>query len=163
MTRPAAPKRTPMQTTTETNYHYPLAPRGTRSALRLGLRDRAEQFQIWLLEGQLAKVLEVVERLPSALADLLSIVANPAANLNVRFGASAVFERHAGSAALQALVPALGMLAGHGDARVRADACHFLGLSGAPAAAKYLEARLDDPDTEVREIAAESLQALPTQ
>jgi HEAT repeat protein len=139
------------------SFGYPLAAHTTREALRLGMRDRAEQFQIWLFEGQLKRVLEVVERMPAALADLLPIVANPEADMNVRFGASAVFERYAGSTVLKALVPALGMLTGHGDARVRADACHFLGLSAAPEAKRYLEARLDDPDDEVREIASESL------
>jgi HEAT repeat protein len=143
-------------------FDYPMAARPTREALRLGMRDRAEQFQIWLLEGQLKHVLEVVERLPAALADLLPIVANPEANMNVRFGASAVLERYADSPALQALVPTLGMLAGHGDVRVRADACHLLGLTGTQKAIKYLEARLDDPDDEVREIAAESLDELKT-
>lgn len=140
------------------SFGYPLAAQGTREALRLGMRDRAEQFQIWLFEGQLKRVLEVVERMPAALADLLPIVANPEADMNVRFGASAVFERYAGSPALKALVPALGMLTGHGDARVRADACHFLGLSAAAEAMRYLEARLDDPDAEVREIAKESIE-----
>ncbi|MEW6293467.1 MAG: HEAT repeat domain-containing protein [Pseudomonadota bacterium] len=144
------------------NDHYPIASDATRAALRASLRDRAEQFQIWLLEGQLKSVLAVVERLPKALADLLPIVANPEANLNVRFGASAVLERYANTPALQALVPALGMLAGHGDARVRADACHLLGLSGTREAIKYLAARSDDPDAEVREIAAESLEELAT-
>jgi len=144
------------------SYGYPIAGDATRAALRASLRDRAEQFQIWLLEGQLKSVLAVVERFPKALADLLPIVANPEANLNVRFGASAVLERYAGTSALQALVPALGMLAGHGDARVRADACHLLGLSGSNAAIKYLEARRDDPDAEVREIVAESLEELET-
>lgn len=141
-------------------FDYPQAARATREALRLGMRDRAAQFQIWLLEGQLKRVLEVVDRLPSALADLLPIVANPQANLNVRFGASAVFERYAGSPALQALIPTFGLLTGHGDARVRADACHFLGLAAAPEARRFLEARLEDPDAEVREIAAESLEDL---
>lgn len=145
------------------NHGYPTASRQTRESLRLSLRDRAEQFQIWLLEGQLARVNEVVDRLPAALADLLPIVANPEANMNVRFGASAVLERHAGRASLKALVPALGMLTGHGDARVRADACHILGLSGSVGAIKYLEARRDDPDAEVREIVAESLQELQPQ
>jgi hypothetical protein len=143
-------------------FDYPMAARGTREALRLSLRDRAEQFQIWLLEGQLKRVLDVVDRLPVTLADLLPIIANPEANMNVRFGASAVFERHAGNAGLKALVPALGMLTGHGDARVRADACHILGLSGAADAVRYLEARSDDPDAEVREIALESLDELKT-
>lgn len=144
------------------NFDYPTAAAATREALRLGMRDRVEQFQIWLLEGQLRSVLAVVERIPKALADLLPIIANPEANMNVRFGASAVLERHAATPALQALVPALGMLASHGDARVRADACHLLGLSGTLAAIKYVEARLDDPDAEVREIAAESLEELKT-
>jgi HEAT repeat protein len=144
------------------NHGYPIAGDTTRAALRASLRDRAEQFQIWLLEGQLKSVLAVVERFPKALADLLPIVANPEANLNVRFGASAVLERYAGNPALQALVPALGMLTGHGDARVRADACHLLGLSGSGTAIKYLEARRDDPDAEVREIVAESLEELQT-
>jgi hypothetical protein len=144
------------------SFGYPLAAHGTREALRLGMRDRAEQFQIWLFEGQLKRVLEVVERMPAALADLLPVVANPDADMNVRFGASAVFERYAGSTALKALLPALGMLTGHGDARVRADACHFLGLSGATDAIRFLETRLDDPDAEVREIATESLAELNT-
>lgn len=138
-------------------FDYPQAGAATRAALRASLRDRAEQFAIWLLEGQLKRVNEVVDRLPAALADLLPIIANPQANLNVRFGASAVFERHAGSAALQALVPALGLLTGHGDPRVRADACHLLGLSSSAKALPYLEARRDDPDAEVREIVADSL------
>ena len=142
------------------NHHYPIASDATRVALRASLRDRAEQFQIWLLEGRLKSVLAVVERLPKALADLLPIVANPEANLNVRFGASAVLERYANTPALQALVPALGMLAGHGDARVRADACHLLGLSGTREAIKHLEARRNDPDAQVREIVAESLEEL---
>jgi HEAT repeat protein len=142
------------------NHGYPLAADATREALRLGMRDRAEQFQIWLLEGQLKSVLAIIEKTPRALADLLPILANPEANLNVRFGAGAAFERHAGSPALKALVPALGIMAGHGDARVRADACHVLGMSASPEAIKYLEPRLDDPDAEVREIAAEGLEEL---
>jgi len=144
------------------NHDYPIASDATRAVLRASLRDRAEQFQIWLLEGQLKSVLAVIERLPKTLADLLPIVANPEANLNVRCGASAVLERYAKTPALQALVPTLGMLAGHGDARVRADACHLLGLSGARDAIEYLEARRDDPDAEVREIVAESLAELQT-
>lgn len=144
-------------------FDYPLASDATRALLRASLRDRAEQFAIWLLEGQLKSVLAVVEKFPKALADLLPIVANPEANMNVRFGASAVLERYAGKPPLQALVPALGVLAGHGDHRVRADACHILGLSGTPEAIKYLEARLDDPDAEVREIAAEGLEELNPQ
>ena len=141
-------------------FDYPLAADATRALLRASLRNRTEQFQIWLLEGQLRQVISVVDQQPKALADLLPIVANPETNMNVRFGASAVLERYAGQAALHALVPALGLLTGHGDARVRADACHLLGLSGSTSAINYLEARRGDPDAEVREIAVESLEEL---
>lgn len=142
-------------------FGYPLAAESTRALLRASLRDRAEQFQIWLLEGQMQKVLATIERQPTALADLLPIIARPEAPLNVRFGAQAVLERHAGTPAYAALIPALGLLSGHGDARVRADACHLLGLSRNPRARPYLEARRDDPDPDVREIVAESLAGLP--
>ena len=145
------------------NFGYPVASASTRALLRASLRDRVEQFQIWLLEGRIQDVFAVVARMPAALADLLPIVANPEANLNVRFGAAAVLERYARTPALQALIPALGMLTGHGDPRVRADACHLLGLTVSPAAIKYLEARRDDPDPDVREIVAESLAELQTQ
>jgi HEAT repeat protein len=77
--------------------------------------------------------------------------------MNVRFGAGAVFEHFAGRPALQDLVARLGDLAGHADARVRADACHYLGLSGSALARPYLEPRLTDSSAEVREIAADSL------
>ena len=144
-------------------FSYPSAARATREALRLSLRDRVEQFQIWLLEGQLKQVNELIDRIPAALADLLPIVANPEANMNVRFGASAVLERHSGKDSLRALIPTLGLLAAHGDARVRADACHLLGLSASPKAIPYLEGRREDPDAEVREIVAESLDTLHAQ
>lgn len=142
---------------------YPLASPRLREELKLRMRGMADYFHVLLKEGGLARVLEAVQRQPAALAELLPIVANPKASINVRLGASVVFEQHAGAAALRALVPALGMLAMHGDARVRADACHFLGLAGAPEAAAYLEPRLADENGEVREIAAESLDALNNQ
>jgi HEAT repeat protein len=149
-----------------TSWHsYPLAALATREALVLRSRTTnaaalADHFHILLAEGALPRVIEAVGRQPETLAPLLPIIANPEAAMNVRLGASVVFERYAGSLALRALVPRLGELAAHPDARVRADACHFLGLSGAPEAVRYLEPRLADTDGEVREIAAESLEAL---
>jgi HEAT repeat protein len=50
----------------------------------------------------------------------------------------------------------------HADARVRADACHLLSLTQAEAARPWLQADLQDVDEDVREIAAESLLALPS-
>jgi HEAT repeat protein len=79
----------------------------------------------------------------------------------VRIGVGAVFEEFAGSASLAEVVPELGALCRSDEAQVRADACHYLGLSGAAEARPHVRDLLDDPDEEVREIAAESLAMLP--
>ena len=102
----------------------------------------------------------MIEAEPALLAAVLPIVGNVDASLNVRLGAGVLFETFAGTEALAALISPLGALSQHEDARVRADACHYLGLSGAVAARPWLDARLADEDADVREIAAESLQAL---
>jgi HEAT repeat protein len=101
-----------------------------------------------------------IEAEPALLAAVLPIVGNVDASLNVRLGAGVLLEHFAGSD-LRALLPRLGELSQHADARVRADACHYLGLTGDAAARPWLEARLDD-DADVREIAAESLENLPS-
>ena len=121
----------------------------------------SDYFHILLMEGGLRTVVDLVEARPALLAELLPIVANPEASMNVRFGASAVIERFAATPALQALVPRLGGLTRHDDARVRADACHYLGLARSRDARPFLEALLTDSSAEVREIAADGVAELP--
>lgn len=120
--------------------------------------DMSDAFHDLLKTGGLDQVLELIAAQPDRLADLLPIVGNPEASINVRIGAGVVFETHAGTPALLALMPALGQLSNHTDARVRADACHYLGMVGKPAR-HWLEARLDDPDRDVREIAHDEIAA----
>lgn len=120
----------------------------------------ADYFHELLKEARLPRLLELLREDGARLAHLLPIVANPEASLNVRLGAGAALEDFAATPAFAALVPALGGLARHADARVRADACHNLGLSGAADARPWLRERLDDADAEVREIARDSLEAL---
>lgn len=120
----------------------------------------ADYFHILLMEGGLKKVIEIVDARPELLADLLPIVGNPDASMNVSLGASAVFERYAGKEPLRVLVMKLGKLSEHADARVRADACHYLGLSGSPLARTFLEPRLQDDSADVREIAQDGLAEL---
>ena len=122
----------------------------------------ADWFHTLLKEGQLPKVQAMIEAEPGSLAAVLPIVGNVEASLNVRLGAGVLFEEFAGSDALRALLPRLGELSQHADARVRADACHYLGLSADSAARGWLEDRLADDDADVREIATESLQAIST-
>ncbi|WP_310447298.1 HEAT repeat domain-containing protein [Thiobacillus sp.] len=120
----------------------------------------ADWFHVLLKEGQLPKAQAMIEAAPTLLAAVLPIVGNIDASLNVRLGAGVLLEEFAGSDTLRALLPRLGELSQHADARVRADACHYLGLTGDAAAKPWLDARLDDEDADVREIAAESVQAL---
>lgn len=120
----------------------------------------ADWFHQLLKEGQLPRAQAAIEADPALLAAVLPIVGNVDASLNVRLGAGALLEQFAGSAALRALLPRLGELSQHPDARVRADACHYLGLTADAAAKPWLEARVGDDDADVREIAADGLQAL---
>jgi hypothetical protein len=120
----------------------------------------ADWFHLLLKEGQLPKAQAMIEADPSLLAAVLPIVGNIDASLNVRLGAGVLLEEFAGSDTLRALLPRLGELSQHADARVRADACHYLGLTGDVAARVWLEARESDEDADVREIAVESLQAI---
>lgn len=120
----------------------------------------ADYFHLLLKEGQLPRAQALIEADPTLLAAMLPIVGNVDASLNVRLGAGVLLENFAGSDTLRALLPRLGELSQHPDARVRADACHYLGLTGDAAAKSWLDARLDDDDADVREIAAESLDSL---
>lgn len=121
----------------------------------------ADYFHLLLKEGQMKRVLEILHAEPDQLVAVLPIIGNVDASLNVRLGAGVLLEAFAHSAALEALVPRLGELSAHVDPRVRADATHYLGLTGSAAGRGWLEARLTDEDADVREIAAESLAALP--
>jgi len=122
----------------------------------------ADWFHLLLKEGQLPRAQALIEADPALLAAVLPIVGNVEASLNVRLGAGVLLEEFAGSDTLRALLPRLGELSQHADARVRADACHYLGLTGDEAARPWLDARTADEDADVREIAAESLQAIRT-
>ena len=94
------------------------------------------------------------------LKPLLAIVANPEANISVRLGVSALLEAYANTPELQVLLQQLAELTFHADHRVRADACHLLGLTGSATARTYVAACLNDANEEVREIAQEAMQVL---
>lgn len=121
----------------------------------------ADWFHMLLKQGQLPRAQAMIEVEPALLAAVLPIVGNVDASLNVRLGAGVLLETFAGSDTLRTLLPHLGTLSQHADARVRADACHYLGLTGEAAARPWLDARIADDDADVREIAAESLDRLP--
>lgn len=114
-----------------------------------------------LISGGLGRAIDYVAERPSQrLSALLPLVSDPEKPIQVKLGATALFEEYEASEALRAMLPELGDLSRHADARVRTDACHLLGLSGDQAARPLLERALSDGDGEVREVASESLAAL---
>lgn len=110
--------------------------------------------------GQIAQAIALVERDTDQAQALVHLLGDPEAALQVRLGASAVLEHFQNSDTLRRQVPALTALTEHPDARIRADACHTLTLSGAPAVRSVLEARRNDSDATVREIVTDGLAAL---
>jgi hypothetical protein len=90
---------------------------------------------------------------------LVALLDDAAASMAVRLGIGAVLESLQGSTATHAMIPGLGAMTRSADARLRADACHFLALIGTAQTLPYFEGCLGDDDAEVREIAAEALAA----
>lgn len=117
-------------------------------------------FDHLLVTGSRHQVESMVRTQPSRLRALVELVADPDTGINARVGVGAVFESLADSGLLGTVVPALGTLTDAEDPRVRADACHFLGLTASPEAIPYLLARRDDENADVRDIVGESLALL---
>jgi hypothetical protein len=113
-----------------------------------------------LKQGSYKQAVAFIEADTQRLKPLLAIIADPRAKIGIRLGVSALLEAHANTPALQNLLPQLADLTRHADHRVRADACHLLGLTGSAAARTHVEACLKDTNEEVREIAAEAMEKL---
>lgn len=129
--------------------------RATRSTT-----GRGDYLVDLLASGGIGPALDLVRRHSEYLDALIPRVAVVDSPLQVRVGIGAIIEHLQGSKELAARVEPLAALTEHGDARVRADACHYLALTRSPAAVPHVRGLLDDADAEVREIAAESLAAL---
>jgi len=112
--------------------------------------------------GQLDTATAACRRSPALLPPLLALAGDLETPFAVRVGVGAVLEQLGEEGRLHDLVDGIAVLADNGQAQVRADAAHFLGLTGATAAREPLTRLLDDPDPEVREIATESLATLET-
>lgn len=119
--------------------------------------DLSSHFNALLSSGKAGEVRARIQREPATLQAVLELLANARTPLSGRVGIGVVMEDLAGSAILQQQVDALGKISQHPDARVRADACYYLGLSGADRARPYLQARLQDQDAAVQEVAADAL------
>jgi len=111
-----------------------------------------------LLENQkLQDALQLVRNDPSQLSILVDLVGDLETPMGVRIGVSAMFEELAEEGQLAPALPQLAELTRASEPQVRADAAHYLGLINTPEARDLLQPLLKDADSEVREIASESL------
>lgn len=114
-----------------------------------------------LEQGQLDTVIAACLRQPALLQPLLALAADIETPFAVRIGVGAVIEDLGPRGHLANAVKDIAQLLGHSEhQQIRADAAHFLGLSGSTAAIGELQRLLQDGDAEVREIAADSLEIL---
>lgn len=113
-----------------------------------------------LESGQISEVTDFLTRHAHHFDKLLTLLADADAKINLRIGVSAVVELLEGSPLLAANVTTLAKYSAHESPALRADVCHFLSLTHSAEAIPVLEDRLEDYDGSVREIVAESLEAL---
>lgn len=117
-------------------------------------------FSAQLSTGRAAEVTERIRKEPSSMQILMDYLGDPRTALSVKIGIGVVMEDFAGTDLLRQQIPGLGKLSRHKQAGIRADACHYLGLTGDKAAVPYLQACLQDKDEEVKEVAAEALEEI---
>ena len=111
-----------------------------------------------LLEtNRLADAVKQVTDDPRHLAGLLLQLGEADTPMAVKIGIGALLEELGKTPLIEAATAPLLTLLASENPQVRADAAHYLSLTGDPATIAALERLLDDADAEVREIAAESL------
>jgi thiol-disulfide isomerase/thioredoxin len=125
-------------------------------------KGMAEYFAQLLKDGDLKKALSLIMQDTARLDALVLLLGNPDTDLHVRVGIGAIMEHLQGSDLLRRKIEDLTALTRHRDARIRSDACHYLSLTQSRAAVPAVRALLNDPDTDVREVARDSLSALET-
>jgi hypothetical protein len=133
---------------------------GRLRELARGVNDEAV-FDGWLLDtlkaGHRQKFESLVRREPHRILALARLMQNPEASMAVRLGIGAILEELHGTGLTEALVPALGGMLAADDRLLRADACHFLTLIGGEGVRPLMQARLNDHDAEIRDMAEEWL------
>lgn len=109
---------------------------------------------------ELDQAISSLQQHPERLGALITTLGDKDLPMVVKIGIGAIIEGFGHTEALTKCVPELVDLSRSEDPGTRADACHYLGLTGSLDAVPVLENLLDDTDRHVREIAEESLEEL---
>jgi hypothetical protein len=99
---------------------------------------------------------------PERLGELIATLEDKDLPMVVKIGIGAVIEEFEHSESLKQCIPELIELTRSEDPATRADACHYLGLTGSREVIPSLEGLLHDKDRHVREIAKETIEDLNT-
>lgn len=122
-----------------------------------GLSEYLEEV---LSEGKIEYANKLVQRYPQALENVIDLMADPQAKINVRLGVGVIIEDMAVSEEFKAVIPRLIKYLSNDDARIRGDACHYLSLTKDVSYVPAIKKLLSDENEEVREIAQDSLDEL---
>ena len=125
--------------------------------------DISSLFNSLLSTGKAVEVSARIQREPKHMQAIMDLLGSADTKLSSLIGIGVVMEDFAGTPLLQQYTSQLGKLTRHHKSQIRADACHYLGLGGSPDALPYLQAALQDADSEVREVAADALAILSKQ
>jgi len=129
--------------------------------------EKAAQGQGWaayyhdLIDNrELDQAIESLQQNPDRLGELIQTLSDKELPMVVKIGIGAILEDFQGSEELRRYIPELTALLESDDPALRADACHYLGLTASGDVIPAIEALLEDADPHVREIAEETLEEL---
>ena len=120
----------------------------------------ADYFSELITSGELVKIHAILKDNPEYFEHLISMMADQDTTLSVRIGVGAVIEEFTADPLLIQHINKIGKHTLNDDARIRNDACYYLGLSRNPLAEPYIRPLLDDPDADVRETAQDALEEI---
>ena len=129
----------------------------TRASSFDGVTDYFEEV---LSEGKIEYANKLIHRYPQALENVIDLMADPEARINVRLGVGVIIEELAESEQFKSVIPRLVDYLSSKDARIRGDACHYLSLTKDRSYIPDIEKLSSDESEEVREIARDSLEDL---
>ncbi|MEO5364849.1 MAG: HEAT repeat domain-containing protein [Magnetococcus sp. WYHC-3] len=117
----------------------------------------ARYFDFLFSAGRRHLVARLVRRHPHTLDAFVHLMGDPEVGINTRLGIGVVLEELVPEGLANPLVPGLGALTRHPDARLRGDAAHYLSLIPRPDVEAWLRPLCSDSHQDVRDIACEAL------
>lgn len=119
-----------------------------------------EYIEEVLAEGNIEYASKLIHGYPQALENVIDLMADPEAKINVRLGIGVIIEEMAETETFKSVIPRLLDYLSDDDARIRGDACHYLSLTKDRSYIPDIERLLTDGSGDVREIAQDSLDDL---